>query len=978
MNEFRQHYEITANSKSFESAVNSSIKVSAKFNQAVGNLSKQVRGFNEGLNRFVGPSGKMISNLSALNSVGAITSKQYKELIAIYDALEKKYKDDVVALAGITSARRSLNSSIGLETASRKRLNEERERQLSLEERLAAAGIKTTAAYQREIAALDQLQREIQGDDLATAQLIARKEELQNEITNLDQAIASQARSTKLSQFTLLNFGFAVQDASTFSQGFAFGLRSIANNLDGVLRSFGELRAQEGGFRGAFRRLAADLKSPGGLLVILNLVTTAAVVLFEVFNKRGKELDKIAERSKALTASLVAVKTGFEGFQFTTDLGGLEESVEATQRAIKTTREELDRLRKEQSLAQSAVFVTGGVVVDQRSRQEREEANAAIREQEDLLKRLEESEKNRREILEEQRAIAKEIEVLRASGLSDERDYLPALSEINQRLNEAVKMRRVLAGLGAANLATVSREADLLQRNNELIRAAADLNARQLSLGRELEQAARKGANEAQNAILDQRIKLQEEQAAILVRQNATISEQEKSLAKQAGTQGAISGLIDEQLDAIEGVANAQERAARSAERHVIVLLELKQAILEANQEAEDAQVRLRALQQATASGERDRLFDIESQNERLSEQLALQELLRRASRTVRNIDPVDTLDLDTSERLREEIENSDPISIAIELAGADAVTARMERLFNDLSATSQATALAIQNELSTVPRQLSEETIAAHDASLAATEDYKNEFLKIIKLMILGHNEEFAKATAKTREFFGELSGLAGAFTGIAQDNLREAEDNYRKAVDRQQEIAKTASVGFQQIAAESTRASKKQAQDALRAYKAQAISEAIINALLAGSQVWASKMPLAAKVIASAAVVANGFRIVNQIRRVNIDGGGGASGSSSPGLGGVFQKERPELFLGGLQPNGNSVLPAIPGAPGATGILPGVTPSSSTITLQQAPVNVTITPNRTTSGDILWSVEQGLETRAAIGLSRTIQVPR
>lgn len=980
MNEFTQHYDITADSKKFESAVDSSIKISARFSQAMAGADKQVKGFNTTLNRFVGPQGKIISNMNALNSIGAITEKQYKELIKVYDALAVRYKDDQVALAGISAARKSLASSIGLETKAVRDLNVAKGENLTLEQRLNAVGVKTSAQLEQQLNQYEELIVAANGDRRAQQQLAASAAQLREEIRRLDEANRRNGQSTMLSQFTLLNFGFAVQDASTFSQGFAFGLRSIANNLDGVFRSFGELKRQEGTFGGAFKRLAKDITSPSGLIVALNLVTTGAVVLFEIFDKRGRELDKIAEKAKNLTAELIKLRSSTEGLTFAPDTVDLDEAVKVGQKLLDITNARIAAIERQRT-AQTTPAGFGIQAASPAQPIDQEELDAL----QNRSARLTTTLANQRELLADQVALEETRNILREQGLDIDTRLEEALQKATDELREQEGIRASMSRTQGASLATgqqvlsvLERETDLITKGNELRKLSADIESRRLTLGRELSQAFSAGALQKENDLLSDRVKIQQDLGATIVRITQESRKTEAENARTAGRLDAINTLLDEQAALVKEAARLAEQEALMSER---IAAARERVRLDLKQQLDDeiiTQEQLREKISLTRRGERDRTFNLEAQNAYLERQLALAEDIRRARQRVQEIDKIElqTLQQISDLSVTEQGKLNRPLDIVL---GGDSDLIKSLKL-DRLSQGAQEQARIISESLKTIPRELSEGTLQAYDESIAGTEEYKNRFLTIIKLMVLGFNEEFEKATSKQRAFFNEISGLAGAFTGIASDSLQRAEDNYKKSIDRQRQVAKVQGEGFQQIAAASAEASRKEAKRALVAYKAFAITEAIINAYLAGSQVWASKLPLAAKVVASAAVVANGFRIVNQIRKTSIDGGGGGGGLSFESIN--PQKERAEFLKGGLQAGSPPPGSIVPSAFPSQSVLPNaaaVTPTGQLVNLERSvDVNFTITPKAIPNGDIVFSVEQGLENRKSVGFRGTLRVPQ
>ena len=103
------------------------------------------------------------------------------------------------------------------------------------------------------------------------------------------------------SRQSVMAFSQGLQDSSQFQMGFGQGVRAISNNIDFFINSLGNVRAASGSWKGAISAMGQSLMGVGGLLVALNLVTTA----IQIFSQSSvKDTAKAKEEAEKYTAEL--------------------------------------------------------------------------------------------------------------------------------------------------------------------------------------------------------------------------------------------------------------------------------------------------------------------------------------------------------------------------------------------------------------------------------------------------------------------------------------------------------------------------------------------------------------------------------------------------------------------------------------------------------------------------------------------------
>lgn len=108
-------------------------------------------------------------------------------------------------------------------------------------------------------------------------QAIAALKNVQTQLGNTDNAVKTTAKTlpqlgkgANNANIALVNFGRVVQDAP-------FGLIGIANNIDPLINSFQQLKAQTGSSASAFKALASTLIGPAGIAIAVSAITSILI-----------------------------------------------------------------------------------------------------------------------------------------------------------------------------------------------------------------------------------------------------------------------------------------------------------------------------------------------------------------------------------------------------------------------------------------------------------------------------------------------------------------------------------------------------------------------------------------------------------------------------------------------------------------------------------------------------------------------------
>lgn len=216
-------------------------------------------------------------------------------------------------------------------------------RLLREQEKKEKAEATQLAAYQAK------LEKELIAREKQRLAEIAKAEK--SEQSQLNQTLLAQASVTNKSQMAMMNFGYALQDASMFAVSFRGGLNAIGNNLPVMIQLFAQARDEAKATGTSLKEgLVGALKGTGGLLIAVNLVVLAMQVLPKIFESTGKAAktakDSIKEMTDALKMKNLAsdktvISTLAEGVAF----NELTKEIKATTAGTKERQVAVDKMQ---------------------------------------------------------------------------------------------------------------------------------------------------------------------------------------------------------------------------------------------------------------------------------------------------------------------------------------------------------------------------------------------------------------------------------------------------------------------------------------------------------------------------------------------------------------------------------------------------------------------------------------------------------
>ncbi len=213
--------------------------------------------------------------------------------------------------------------------------------QAELFDQLRAAGVKTEAMYEEQISTLSTLQEAVEEGSLAHRQLTDMQDRLQREM--LQTAEASEQASGGFSAMSGpgAELGFILQDMQQFQFGVSEGIRSISNNIPGLIQGFQGAAASGASF-------TTMMAGTGGLIIAVNAAAAALPFLIDELTAAedaargaGEEADKATQNFQQLADRAIEVG-GREGLNFEIPAGRLEEAasfVESRVQALRSIRD---------------------------------------------------------------------------------------------------------------------------------------------------------------------------------------------------------------------------------------------------------------------------------------------------------------------------------------------------------------------------------------------------------------------------------------------------------------------------------------------------------------------------------------------------------------------------------------------------------------------------------------------------------------
>lgn len=274
----------------------------------------------------------------------------------------------------------------------------------------------------------------LQGQETETEQLTTATKRLANAKKKLGKATTSNNKAFSTANQTLFSFSDGVQDAAQFIQGgeinFAQGMRAVGNNIGFTAELMGNLTTKTGSLKKAFAALGMSLMGPGGILIGINLLITAATVLPQLLgkNKESAEeleealegLNDVARRTSQIIAQTGAFDLGIEGLKGQKEVLSqiLQNKKESNDLNIKSLEIELEeakiRARQLKESHQFRVFFEGQVASQEMVKQGKQDV---LDIEQKIARVTAENKKTEEEIRDINKDITNETEARRLAGL---------------------------------------------------------------------------------------------------------------------------------------------------------------------------------------------------------------------------------------------------------------------------------------------------------------------------------------------------------------------------------------------------------------------------------------------------------------------------------------------------------------------------------------------------------------------------------
>lgn len=323
-----------------------------------------------------------------------------------------------------------------------------------IQKRLKDAGVKTTQAFQTELAALKQLRALFADGSAEAAQLDAR-------IAGVNSQMASTRSVSGQATNTIIQFGRGLEDLS-------FGFTGVANNIPLVIEGFARLRtnaATTGASVGS--ALVGALTGPAGLILAFNAATFAAITfgdkLAGVFSDATRDAVASVEDIKKALDDLVDVSALDKFGVDVPDTSALSALSQAAEREL--------AIRK-QLVAESRAQLEALTNQQQQSSELYQQLAPQVAAQEKILD-------------------------ARKEALNTAQAAVETLGEERDRLGELERIEQFLVNLGAKRTREIEAQNDALEQQGDIADALrVDLVPKPISFlgtkGRSKEQEAAK------------------------------------------------------------------------------------------------------------------------------------------------------------------------------------------------------------------------------------------------------------------------------------------------------------------------------------------------------------------------------------------------------------------------------------------------------------------------------------------------------
>lgn len=825
MTTFNQHYDITASNEGFRRVMADSRGASTRFEKSIEALQSGVIRLSGSMSTFRSGTGKFISDLQALNSIGVVTTQQLGEQISVVDALIRKYSDDRAATAQLTAIKSELNSVLEQQTEAYK---------------------KAAAASSQGVSS--------RGGSATSAQA----DSLERLADNADEA-AKSMKALDAAQRKASDSGSAVSSSSNSAAGAAASQASAYDKLEADLRGVTDAQQRQAIAQRALNQLGlqtqAQLQAQSALLDRLSLEyaqgSVEAKQLAIAQSELAEQLRQIDRGARSVTGSskltqFTLLNLGFVAQDLSQASQGLVFALRAVANNIDITlRSALEMIQVEgglrgafRSLAKSMKTPTGIVFA----------LNLAVTAFLILESQMAKAKKEIEEVGKEARNAAagilsladadnREFEVdldtLRASiPLAQERvDRQRELVELQERETQAI-INAAAQSLNPATIAAAQDRVEVAQEvtkelARELEALEANLEARQ-DIIREEETRREQAEQLRQDGIrlITARVRLERETLEELKKITDELELQESGQAETINTRRELARIEGMRLQIIQAEVTESLRAANIAQE---ISLALRDQRVEREKSATDERIRTALLREELEfiqSAEGARLVILEEQNDQLEDQI---ERVRRltAARAQFNRAEVGELDRSFAES-REEGGDLDPF--------------RKKTLLERLG---------IRKD----PR--------GESGDLRRLVGFDN-----LRTIAPELQDLFRSAKDIQKEALNEMSAGMRAFRFLTVTDF--------EAIGA---VASTTFGGFADLARAAFEASGRESERSLRQYKRLAIAEALINTFTAATAALRD-VPFPYNIAAAAGVVASGLAQVRKIR--SIEAGSGASGSS------------------------------------------------------------------------------------------------
>ena len=323
-------------------------------------------------------------------------------------------------------------------------------KQINTTQLLNQIGIQTTGQIQAQIAAVEDLAGAYAQDAAASARLAQIKGQLNRQLEGNNRSFTHASQGA-------FAFGNIIQDSAQFSVNFTQGVRSIANNLPNLILG---MSGASGGVKG----FLASLKGPGGLIIALNLITTAIVLFGDKLGGAKEKVEGLGSAVQSLV-DLSPIELDFK-FQFA--------SVEQLDRVISSFDARIEKIQNRfpgalRGINTALLRLTPDALLLDVQREELVAAGELER-----VQRLRDEFVSMRQAIEDSKIVAEE---LGDQGLEKvrqkQKESLTLLQEALRTQKDLRSEVQQLAGAGAARLALIEKQNRALQEQVDIARSLA-------------------------------------------------------------------------------------------------------------------------------------------------------------------------------------------------------------------------------------------------------------------------------------------------------------------------------------------------------------------------------------------------------------------------------------------------------------------------------------------------------------------------